>query len=129
MMIMMYRFMKVMAVAAIATAACTTAQAQDNVLDAGKQAYQECLACHSTKAGENGVGPSLAGVFGTKAALVPGFRFSGPMKRSNLTWDAPTLDKFLSDPQALIPGTRMPYSGMPDTGKRAALVKYLETLK
>lgn len=105
------------------------AQAQDKVLDAGKQAYQECLACHSVKAGENGVGPSLAGVYGTKAGEVAGFRFSGPLKRSGLTWDEPTLDKFLTNPQALVPGTRMPYSGMADAEKRMALVKYLETLK
>jgi cytochrome c len=109
--------------------AATAVQAQDKVLDTGKQAYQECLACHSVKAGENGVGPSLAGVFGTKAGEVAGFRFSGPMKRSGLTWDEATLDKFLANPQALIPGTRMPYSGMTDAAKRTALVKYIETLK
>ncbi|OZI74455.1 c-type cytochrome [Bordetella genomosp. 12] len=103
--------------------------AQDKVMDLGKQAYQECIACHSVKAGENGVGPSLAGVYGTKAGDVPGFRFSGPMKRSGLTWNAETLDKYLENPQALVPGTRMPYSGMADAEKRAALVKYIETLK
>lgn len=68
-------------------------------------------------------------MFGTKAGEVAGFRFSGPMKRSGLTWDAATLDKYLENPQALVPGTRMPYSGMADAEKRAALVKYLETLK
>jgi cytochrome c len=115
--------------AMLASCACIAAQAQDKVLDAGKQAYQECIACHSIKAGENGVGPSLAGVFGTKAGEVADYRFSGPMKRSGLTWDAATLDKFLENPQALVPGTRMPYSGMADNGARAALVKYLETLK
>jgi cytochrome c len=115
--------------AAVAACTCMAAQAQDRVLDAGKQAYQECIACHSIKAGENGVGPSLAGVFGTKAGEVPDYRFSGPMKRSGLTWDAATMDKFLQNPQALVPGTRMPYSGMADNEARAALVKYLETLK
>jgi cytochrome c len=116
-------------IAAVTTLACISAQAQDKVLDAGKQAFQECVACHSIKVGENGVGPSLAGVFGTKAGDVAGYRFSGPMKRSGLTWDAATLDKFLENPQALIPGTRMPYSGMADANARTALVKYMETLK
>ncbi|WPL81144.1 c-type cytochrome [Bordetella hinzii] len=118
-----------LAALALALSCSPGARAQDKVLDLGKQAYQECIACHSVKAGENGVGPSLAGVFGTKAGEVPGFRFSGPMKRSGLTWDAATLDKYLENPQALVPGTRMPYSGMADAEKRAALVKYLETLK
>lgn len=89
-----------LAALALALSCSPGAWAQDKVLDLGKQAYQECIACHSVKAGENGVGPSLAGVFGTKAGEVPGFRFSGPMKRSGLTWDAATLDKYLENPQA-----------------------------
>lgn len=120
---------RVLLAGALAALASAAAHAQDKVLDAGKQAFQECIACHSIKPGENGVGPSLAGVFGTKAGDVAGFHFSGPMKRSGLTWDAPTLDKFLENPQASIPGTRMPYSGMADAQERAALVKYIETLK
>ena len=118
-----------LAALALALSCSPGAWAQDKVLDLGKQAYQECIACHSVKSGENGVGPSLAGIFGAKAGEVPGFRFSGPMKRSGLTWDAATLDKYLENPQALVPGSRMPYSGMADAEKRAALIKYLETLK
>jgi cytochrome c len=114
---------------ALAALACGAAHAQDQTLEAGRQAFQECMACHSVKPADNGAGPSLAGIFNSKAATVPGFEFSGPMKRSGLTWDEATLDKFLADPQAVVPGTRMPYSGMTDTTERAALIKYLETLK
>jgi cytochrome c len=110
-------------------AACANVQAQANELDAGKQAYAECIACHATEKGNNGVGPALFGIVGSGAAEVDGFRFSGPMKRSGIVWTPQNLDKYLADPQALVPGNRMPYSGMPDAGMRAALIKYLETLK
>ena len=103
------------------------AQAQSP--DAGKKAYQECIACHAVEKGVNGVGPSLAGIVGTKAGDVEGFRFSGPMKRSGVVWTPENLDKYIADPQAVVPGSRMPYSGMSDAKMRADLVSYLVTLK
>jgi cytochrome c len=108
---------------------CASVPAQGNVLDVGKKAYAECTACHAVEKGSNGVGPTLFGVVGSRAAEVDGFRFSGPMKRSGIVWTAENLDKYLADPQTVIPGNRMPYSGMPDAGMRAALIRYLETLK
>ncbi|MFC4203039.1 c-type cytochrome [Candidimonas humi] len=115
-------------------AASSMALAQDAAPDAaqiqrGKQAFQVCLACHSVTKGQQGIGPSLAGIYGTKAGEVAGYRFSGPMKRSGLTWDAATLDKFIANPQAVVPGTRMPFSGMPDANERKDLIAYLSTLK
>lgn len=116
-----------LALAAALLPLCTLAAAQ--ALAAGKKAYQECLACHAIEKGVNGVGPSLAGIVGSKSADVPGFSFSGPMKRSGIVWTAENLDKYIADPQAVVPGTRMPYSGMPDAKDRAELIKYLATLK
>ncbi|WP_233155018.1 c-type cytochrome [Candidimonas nitroreducens] len=115
-------------------AASGMALAQDAAPDAaqiqrGKQAFQVCLACHSVTKGQQGIGPSLAGVYGTKAGDVAGYRFSGPMKRSGLILDAATLDKFIANPQAVVPGTRMPFSGMPDANMRKDLIAYLSTLK
>jgi cytochrome c len=98
-------------------------------LDAGRKAFQECIACHSTEKGVNGVGPSLAGIVGSKAGDVEGFRFSGPMRRSGIVWTSESLNRFLADPQAVVPGTRMPYSGMADAADRAALIQYLGSLK
>jgi len=98
-------------------------------VDTGRKAFNECAACHATARGVNGVGPSLAGIVGSRAGEVEGFRFSGPMKRSGIVWTAETLDKYIADPQAVVPGTRMPYAGMQDADMRAALVKYLEALK
>lgn len=103
-----------------------SAHAQD--LAAGKAAFAQCAACHSID-GSNGVGPSLQGIAGRKAGTFAGFRFSRAMKDANYVWDAKTLDTFIGDPQKGVPGTVMPFSGLPDETQRAALVAYLQTLK
>ena len=95
--------------------------------DLGKKTFDTCAACHSLKAGENGVGPSLHNIVGRTAGTEAGFRFSGPMKRSGITWDEKNLTDFLRAPQEKIPGNRMPFSGMPDEATLKAVVKYLET--
>ena len=91
----------------------------------GDKLFEECRTCHSVKAGEHGVGPSLQGVFGRKAGALDDFRYSPQVKRSDITWNAKTLDAFIADPQQLIPANRMPYSGMPDAKNRADLIEYL----
>lgn len=94
----------------------------------GEILYSACAACHgpgpSTK-----TGPSLAAIVGRKSGTVPGFRYSRALKKADLTWDETTLDRFLTDPQATVPGNAMPYPGLPDPAQRAALIAYLKTLK
>jgi cytochrome c len=114
----------VFSVAAVAAFALNTAQAAD---DLGKKTFDTCAACHSLKAGENGVGPSLHSIVGRTAGTEAGFRFSGPMKRSAITWDEKNLTDFLRAPQEKVPGNRMPFSGVPDEAALKAVVKYLET--
>jgi|SRR5476649_644345 len=109
-------------VAAAALLAGSAAQADD----AGKKAFEACIACHSLAAGENGVGPSLHGLLGSTAGNVEGFRFSGPMKRSGIVWTRQNLTDFLRNPQAVVPNTRMPFSGMTDEAALKSLVDYLE---
>jgi cytochrome c len=110
--------------AAVAALSFSTAQAAD---DLGKKTFESCAACHSLKAGENGVGPSLHNLVGRSAGTEAGFRFSGPMKRSGITWDETSLTDFLRAPQEKVPGNRMPFSGMPDEAALKAVVKYLQT--
>jgi cytochrome c len=50
---------------------------------------------------------------------------SAAMKRSDVTWDAATLDKYITDPQAFIPGNRMAFAGMTDQSQRDDLIAYL----
>jgi cytochrome c len=91
----------------------------------GEVRFQECAACHKLDAGSNGVGPSLHGIFERKAGELADFRYSPALKRSGITWSAQTLEAYLTDPQALVPGNRMPYAGMADPQGRADLIAYL----
>ena len=88
-----------------------------------------CQACHSTQAGTNGVGPSLAGVFGRKAGTAPGYDYSDAVKNLGVTWDESSLDKWLSGPMTMAPGTKMTFPGYPEAEKRKAVIDYLKTLK
>jgi cytochrome c len=110
------------AAAALAAAAvCASAFAGDAAR--GKQLYDSrCIGCHSID--ENRVGPAHKGVFGRKAGLAPGYDYSPAVKHSKVVWNAKTLDRWLADPQAVIPGTKMGYS-VPDARDRADLIAYL----
>jgi nitrite reductase (NO-forming) len=91
----------------------------------GRQVYRKCQVCHSLEPGKNGLGPSLAGILGKKAASVPNYAYSEPLRSSNLTWDAPTLDRYLQDPQKLVPGNKMPFPGMRTENERRDVIAYL----
>ena len=92
----------------------------------GEALFKECAACHKLAAGANEVGPSLHGIFSRKAGELGDFRYSPAMKRRGVTWTQESLDKYLSDPQAFIPGNRMPYAGMSNATDRADLIAYLQ---
>lgn len=90
--------------------------------------FTQCKACHNVAKGKNGIGPSLAGVFGAAAGHVGDYTYSSAMKSSGLTWDAATLDAYLKNPRETVPGTKMSYAGLRDDAKRAELIEYLKTL-
>ena len=92
----------------------------------GEKKFGDCAACHKLEAGANNVGPSLHGIFGRKAAEIADFRYSPAIKRSAIVWTPEMIDKFISDPQGLVPGNRMPYAGMASAGDRADLIAYLQ---
>ena len=91
-------------------------------------AFAQCKACHSVEPGKNGIGPSLAGIWGDKAGIVPGFEFSDAMKNSGLTWNQANLDRYLTDPRGVVPGTKMAFGGVKDSAKRQEIINYLKTL-
>lgn len=91
-------------------------------------AFAQCKACHAVEPGKNGIGPSLAGIWGEKAGAVPGFDFSQPMKDSGLVWNQANLDKYLADPRGTVPGTKMAFGGVKDAGKRQELIDYIKGL-
>jgi cytochrome c len=92
----------------------------------GEVKFQDCAACHKLEAGANNLGPSLHGIFERKAGELADFRYSPAIKRSGIAWTPETLEKFIADPQAMVPGNRMPYAGMASAADRADLIAYLQ---
>lgn len=92
----------------------------------GEARFQDCAACHKLEAGSNNVGPNLHGLFERKAGALADFRYSPAMKRSGISWTPETLNKFITDPQAMVPANRMPYAGMANASDRADLIAYLQ---
>jgi cytochrome c len=93
----------------------------------GKELFLTCAACHTEK--PDAIGPNLKGVFGRKSASLDDFRYSNPMRRANLVWDAANLRAYLIDPQAKVMGNRMPFGGVADPSEADDLVAYLQTYK
>ena len=93
----------------------------------GVQAYEaRCGGCHAVHADR--IGPRHAGIVGRRAGSVPGFAYSDALRASTLVWDAALLDRWLADPEALVPGQRMGYR-LADAQARADIVAYLATLR
>ena len=92
-------------------------------------AFAQCKACHAVEAGKTLVGPSLAGVFGRKAGSMAGFKYTDGFKKLDLSWDEANLDKWLTNPAAMAPGTMMAFPGIADAAQRKAVIDYLKTLK
>lgn len=95
----------------------------------GERAFQRCYSCHSVAQGEKGLsGPNLNRI-GTRAiASDPDFEYSEAFRqfaKRNPRWSAPLLDRFLTDPEKLVPGNQMGFFGLKDAGEREALVSYL----
>jgi cytochrome c len=91
--------------------------------------HAKCALCHSVVAGQNRVGPSLFGIVGRKAGTAPNFNYSDANKNSGKTWDDATLDVYLTNPKALVPGTKMIFPGLADATDRGNVIAYLDTLK
>lgn len=104
--------------------AAAPARAAEGDPVAGEAIYKRCGGCHSID--RNRVGPMHLGLFGHKAGSVPGFDYSKAMRQSGIVWDDATLDKFLENPRAVVPGTKMTYAGVKDAQERADLIAYLK---
>ena len=95
--------------------------------DRGAQVFRSCAACHSLKPGEQHTGPSLAGIVGRHAGTVAGFtRYSSALQQADVTWTEETLDRWLADPRAVVPGNSMTFPGVRDQQARADLIAYLK---
>lgn len=103
----------------------TAAPAGDPVL--GKKVFMRCVACHAvTPNAPMKIGPNLSGVAGRKAGGVSTFKYSAAMKKASVKWDDATLDKWLTKPSSVVPGTSMAFAGIPNPAERAAVIAYLK---
>lgn len=93
----------------------------------GARVFGACVACHSLEPDLHLSGPSLAGIWNRKAGSLEGFeRYSDALKNSKLVWNEKSLDIWLRNPQAMIPGNFMPFAGLKDDKARADLIAYLK---
>ena len=87
---------------------------------------KRCTGCHALEVDREG--PRLAGVYGRRAGSVSGFTYSAGLKKSGVTWDEATLEKWLSDPDRMIPDNNMSFS-VPKAAERQDVIAYLEQKK
>jgi cytochrome c2 len=104
------------------------AHAQDAAAG-GRVFRSQCSICHSPQPGRNIIGPSLFGVVGRHSGLIPDFHYSSANRASGLVWDPSTLDRYLTAPRDVVPGTLMSYPGLKDEHARADLIAYLASLR
>ncbi len=113
------------ALCVLVVAAAVAAGAAPGVGDParGEAIYARCQACHALT--YDRTGPHHCGLFGRRAGSVPGFAYSPAMVRSGIVWNGATLDRFLSNPTRMVPGTLMGYAGIADPQERADLIAWL----
>ena len=106
-----------------------TAQAEGEKGDAkrGQDVFQKrCTGCHSLE--DDKEGPRLRGVFGKKAGTLSAtFKYSEALKTSNVTWDAPSLDQWMADPEKIVPNSDM-FFRVPRADERTDVIAYLRSL-
>jgi cytochrome c len=116
------------AAAALVTLAPGIVHAADCNMAEGAKLFQDqqCAGCHTFVTDDfDKSGPNLHGVFGRKAGTANFDGYSDALKKSGISWDQPALDRWITNPAAVAPGTTMPFAGLPDVQARATLVCYL----
>jgi cytochrome c len=104
------------------------AQEQPGATEDGQLAFNNaCRTCHTLREGDNRLGPNLRGIVGRKAGSEPGYGYSGAMRDSGIVWDKMALDRFIANPDQVVPGHNMkPYGGIASAEDRARIISYLE---
>jgi cytochrome c len=113
---------------AILVGLAAPARAQDAA--AGEKDFMVCRACHQIGPGAKiAVGPVLNGVIGRKAGTFPGYAYSPANKDSGIVWTPEELDKYLTNPQEVVPKTKMIFPGLKDEQKRKDVIAFLGQFK
>ncbi|MBF0367888.1 MAG: c-type cytochrome [Magnetococcales bacterium] len=112
----------------------TPSQGRANLVHQGKRAVRKCIACHDMTSARrsNRVGPPLWGIFNKPAAGTENYKYSKAhtaRAKAGLIWNHQTLDAYLKNPKAFIPGNRMAFAGIRVDEERRQLIAYMETLR
>ena len=89
---------------------------------------RECARCH--RPGDDGaqIGPDLAGVVDRRAGSSAGFAYSTAMRFSGIVWDADSLRRYLANPQEMVTGNKMDFTGLSSPQERIDVITYLKGL-
>jgi cytochrome c len=123
---------------AISGLVCTTflvllgfpAVPQEPPVESGQLTFNNaCRTCHTTKEGDNRLGPNLHNIIGRKAGSLQNYGYSSAMKGADFVWDKERLDRFIATPDEVVPGNNMkPYGGLTSAEDRAKVIVFLESL-
>jgi cytochrome c len=112
--------------ALVCAAITQLAVAQESPPTRGKLLFLRCASCHDISAGASPkIGPNLLGVVGRRAGSLPGYAYSPALAARNFVWDEAMLDRWLTRPSDVAPGTAMAFAGVPSAADRAAIIAYL----
>ena len=93
----------------------------------GEAKFALCRSCHTTDpGGSDMIGPNLSGIFGRKAGTKAGFSYSDGLAKAGWTWDADQLNKWIENPKALVPDTKMTFVGLADPNDRRDVIAFLK---
>jgi cytochrome c len=123
----MYRTVVIAAVCAIYLTPSPSSSAD---VESGQLVFNNaCRTCHTTNKGDNRLGPHLYKIIGRKAGSLPNYSYSSAMKGADFVWDEAKLDRFIANPDEMVPGNNMkPYGGLASADERAKVIAFLQSL-
>lgn len=113
-----------MALAAVLWATHASVAQEADAASGERLFRQRCGACHQMATTRNGVGPHLQGVVGRAAGSLEGFNYSPALRGSGITWTADTLESYLTNPTAMVRGTKM-VQRFNNADERRSIIEFL----
>jgi cytochrome c len=93
----------------------------------GKELFERrCTGCHALDHDKEG--PRLGGVYGRLSGSVASFQYSDALKKAHINWDTESLDKWLTDPEKLVPDNDMAFH-VENAAERSEIISYLKQMQ
>ena len=88
-----------------------------------------CRTCHTINEGDNRWGPNLYKIIGRQAGSLPDYNYSSALKGAGFVWDKEKLERFIANPDEVVPGNNMkPYGGLASSDDRTRIVSFLQSV-